>query len=182
MHLPDLVAADAKVAPPAASDLRMRRGLEPMPRFRLDSVGSSTSSVSSTPATPLSAAPSSSASTVAFFSDFEYATMTPATPWTPSTPSTPSTAFHYDAAGAGSDVADGDDCAGEWRRVGRDLRSIADAFAATRPLGPPTPTPNAAAAPPGWLSTLASLSAPLASPIVSALAAYFWWKMVKRLA
>ena len=146
--LPDLIpSADTKWQSPCR-DLRVRRGLDPIPRFRLNSVGSASgsstaSSPASTPCTPVSPSPinfdlitpSSSASTATYHPS-------PSTHfyYPPSPPASASTAAplpsEWPAAESetpADDVADGSDCSAEWRRVGRELRSIADSFASARP-------------------------------------------------
>ncbi|KAI9552079.1 hypothetical protein GHT06_022416 [Daphnia sinensis] len=174
--------------PSAAEDLRMRRGMAPM-RFRLDSVGSSVpSATSSAVSTPTSAtsfftssaatspmafdllpSPTTSSSTVSFFADY------------PPLSSDISEHVHRTDLDASlpvdaTDAADAS--AADWRQVGRDLRGIADHFASTRR------SQNSATGCQQWslLSTvLSSNSLKSAGPLVSALAVYLWWKLVRRL-
>lgn len=132
-------------------DLRIRRGLAPM-RFRLDSVGSTCSVASSTVSSPTSVSfaesptspsymafdllggdyssstPSSASSTTSFFSDVDdfvdnsHLVSTPLS----ATDLEPSDSLTTDSTDAAVDPA------ADWRRIGRDLRGIADHFASTR--------------------------------------------------
>ncbi|XP_046444153.1 putative protein TPRXL [Daphnia pulex] len=194
--LPDVIpkvnSSDKRnyLASPSSEDLRMRRGMAPM-RFRLDSVGSSVpSATSSAVSTPTSA-------TSSFFSS-SAATSPMAFDLLPSPSTTSSTvSFFADYSPLSSDISDhrtaadldtslpvdatdaADASAADWRQVGRDLRGIADHFASTRRAQ------NSATGCQQWplLSAVLS-SSPLVSaagPLVSALAVYLWWKLVRRL-
>lgn len=128
-----------------ANELRVRRGMAPM-RFRLNSVGSSVGSAATTPATsPLPYTPDmyydddeyeyyhqdlSAASTSSTFSYDDLPPFRPEDLTTSSisavdaTDASPSSSNNNDSTSS-STTAD-------WRRVGRDLRGIADHFASTR--------------------------------------------------
>ena len=130
-----------------ANELRVRRGMAPM-RFRLNSVGSSVGSAATTPATsPLPYTPDmyydddeyeyyhqdlSAASTS---STFSYDDLPPFRP-EDLTSSSISAVDATDASPSNNNdstlSSNSSSTSADWRRVGRDLRGIADHFSSTR--------------------------------------------------
>jgi len=192
--LPDVIPNAEKkcsVVPCGGQQLRARRGLAPM-RCRLDSVGSQASTASSS----ASNSPSPMnfdllTPTPTFFCDdddlsfyqFDVDDVSgcPPSPLQTSplqtsplqTSPLQTSPLQTPLPSMDVDEADAVDASSlHWRHVGRDLRGIADQFAYNRRSNTVQESSLS------W--TLLSALSPLTSPLVSALAVYLWWKMLKR--
>lgn len=139
-HCSDKWATSCSTPARNGAELRVRRGMAPM-RFRLDSVGSSVGdSTASSPITsPTSPTP---------YSPMSFDLLPESYPPPDSALST-SSAFSYDfrpedvlsstliaSSASTSDATDASPSSADWRRVGRDLRGIADHFASSRLQNP----------------------------------------------